>query len=385
MNGGSETVLLAVSGMSPAVITETVWALAHEAPPVIVDRVIVVTTLPGKAAIERELFDPAEQFGGRCVWDALRDSLEREGVRLGKRLRFGATGDDIRIMTAPIGAGARSAELSDLRNPSENAAAADFILEQVRSITENPDTVLVASIAGGRKTMGALLYASLSLLGRTKDRLTHVLVAEPFERPALTPRFYFPRRPSVEHRLRDHSGAVGSKHSSSDARPELADVPFVRLRNLFPRQIGRLPGRFNELVRRYSEQIEAMGGRPELSFDRERPTIRINGTSVEVSGREYAMCAFLAERCRSGAAPYAKQEHAVADLGAWLKVWGDRHALFSFQRNTAAEWQRIEDLDIRRVLSSLRQKLTKAGLGPMIGSLMPRRGSFGFSVIVKDW
>lgn len=30
-----ETILLAVTGLSPAVVTETVWTLAHENPPVI--------------------------------------------------------------------------------------------------------------------------------------------------------------------------------------------------------------------------------------------------------------------------------------------------------------------------------------------------------------
>ena len=37
----SERVLFAVLGMSPAVLTETVWALARETPPVIPHRVVV--------------------------------------------------------------------------------------------------------------------------------------------------------------------------------------------------------------------------------------------------------------------------------------------------------------------------------------------------------
>ena len=38
------TVLIALCGLSPAVITETVWALAHESPAILPDRVIVLTT-----------------------------------------------------------------------------------------------------------------------------------------------------------------------------------------------------------------------------------------------------------------------------------------------------------------------------------------------------
>ena len=44
-NSKSEIVLLAVTGMSPAVLTETVWALAQERPPIIPNRVVVLTTL----------------------------------------------------------------------------------------------------------------------------------------------------------------------------------------------------------------------------------------------------------------------------------------------------------------------------------------------------
>lgn len=46
----SECVLFAVLGMSPAVLTETVWALARESPSVIPHRVVVPSSsLPSRA------------------------------------------------------------------------------------------------------------------------------------------------------------------------------------------------------------------------------------------------------------------------------------------------------------------------------------------------
>lgn len=42
----SERVLFAVLGMSPAVLTETVWALARETPSVIPHRVVVPSSSP---------------------------------------------------------------------------------------------------------------------------------------------------------------------------------------------------------------------------------------------------------------------------------------------------------------------------------------------------
>src|SRR6266571_5160738 len=71
----SEIVLLAVTGMSPAVLTETIWALAHpvgNTAPVIPDKVVVLTTGTGQSCIQRELFTPLPEFGGAAVWDALR-------------------------------------------------------------------------------------------------------------------------------------------------------------------------------------------------------------------------------------------------------------------------------------------------------------------------
>src|SRR6516164_11043285 len=74
-----EVVLLAVTGMSPAILTETVWALAQENPPVVPDRVVVLTTTAGKEQIERQLFTPQPHFNNQCGWDCLRAKLRERG------------------------------------------------------------------------------------------------------------------------------------------------------------------------------------------------------------------------------------------------------------------------------------------------------------------
>src|SRR5213594_1168508 len=70
----SEAHLLAVTGMSPAVLTETVWALAQESPPIIPERVVVLTTFSGREAIERELLKSAEG-SGESIWQELRRTV----------------------------------------------------------------------------------------------------------------------------------------------------------------------------------------------------------------------------------------------------------------------------------------------------------------------
>lgn len=56
--------------------------------------------------------------------------------------------------------------LDDIWEQEQNLAAAEFILGQVREHTNASDRLLIASLAGGRKTMSALLHAAVSHLGR---------------------------------------------------------------------------------------------------------------------------------------------------------------------------------------------------------------------------
>jgi hypothetical protein len=226
--------------------------------------------------------------------------------------------------------------------------------------------------------MGALLYAGLSLLGRPQDRLTHVLVSEPFEDPGLSPRFYFPAQPETLHQ----HPRTGGAHASSAARLCLADVPFVRLRELFPKQLGRYPGTFSELVRAYSERIEEISGPPEVALDDADLSLRVNGVRVALAPREFALFAFLLERCRGGAPSYRQQKDSVDDFTQWLAAWSKRFAPFSRQREVAKTWNCPTDEDLRKQLSAARKKFKDAGVGRFEPFLLPQRGAFGLRVKV---
>jgi CRISPR-associated protein (TIGR02584 family) len=70
-----KTVLIAVTGGSPAVLTETVWALARETPPVIPDSVVVVTTAVGAQTLHSRLLSPRPDWRKKSVWQALREII----------------------------------------------------------------------------------------------------------------------------------------------------------------------------------------------------------------------------------------------------------------------------------------------------------------------
>lgn len=208
-----------------------------------------------------------------------------------------------------------------------------------------------------------------------------MLVNEPFENPGLTPRFYFPGAAAGVHQLKDRAGQIISEHASSDARLELADVPFVRLRKLFPQQIGKFPGRFNALVHEYEGKIEQLSGPPKVRLVQDRPAIIVNDIPVETSAREYALYAFLLERRRKNSPTDVAQKDCVDELKAFLPRWSRDFSDFSFQRRIADEWTSPIEDDLRRLFHSLRTKFRDAELTPWIGDLLPMRRRFGIQVI----
>lgn len=335
VSSSGETILFAVTGMSPAVLTETVWALAHEKPSVIPDRVMVLTTRLGAEAIRRELFD-----GDPCVWDTLRDQL-----RAGTRLRFGTTGSDTLLFTARDARSGRSVELDDIRTPADNAAAADFILEHLRRFTENPETRVIASIAGGRKTMGTLLYACMSLIGRETDRLTHVLVNEPYDNPRLSPRFYFPAQKASAICM------PGSKPMrAADARIELADLPFVPLRNRFA-ELGRLPGSFRSLVLQYKKSLDVASATPvRLAFG-SGGVVKISGAVVTLSARAHAVLRFLVDLNTKTGLDIPRQNEVEESFRAFLEIHD-------------SEWLKnlVFPDDLKRELSEIRSQFQAEGI-----------------------
>ena len=70
MKSTKRTILIAGMGTSPAVLTETVWALAHQKKPVVPDEIVVLTTKPGKEALRT-----AVMSGASGVWERLKAAL----------------------------------------------------------------------------------------------------------------------------------------------------------------------------------------------------------------------------------------------------------------------------------------------------------------------
>jgi CRISPR-associated protein (TIGR02584 family) len=340
----SKIVLLAVTGMTPAVLTETVWALAHENPSVIPDTVVVVTTRKGRELLTNEVLSPLTA-GGDDLWSCLRKAI------LGKKLEQGDKRLNLeppRVITAPNPRTGRSIELEDFRTSAENDAMADFVLEQVRGFVGNPGINLITSIAGGRKTLGALLYASMSLLGRETDRLTHVLVSEPFDSFGVTPRFYYPKQPAQQLKT-----AEGRILLAAQAQIDLGDIPFVPLRNLFERDLVTQPHSFTELVKRCRAKVnEAVHRNVKLTIRRSANKITVNGVDVKTTTVQQVLMLFMTDQATLPVRLH--KIHSYASAVDDLKKFALRIGKPFANQNTFSED------DIKRNLSDLRDRIKEA-------------------------
>lgn len=201
-------VLALAVGMTPQVLTETVFALAVAAPqPWVPTEVLLLTTDHGAQTARRELL-AAGRFARLCA-----------DYGLSGRIRF----DEgcIRVLRADDGQ-----PLADIRTPQDNLLAADAMMALLRELCADEQAAVHVSIAGGRKTMSYFLGQALTFFGRPQDRLSHVLVNGPFES---LPDFFYPPPHPVALEDRD-----GRRLSTVDAQVQLADIPFVRLRDRLP-------------------------------------------------------------------------------------------------------------------------------------------------------
>ncbi|TFE65864.1 CRISPR-associated ring nuclease Csm6 [Methylacidiphilum caldifontis] len=355
-----EKILLAVVGTTPAVITETIWALAHEDPPWIPHYIDILTTTVGHQVIKNELC--AKGINNKDLWDEFREWLIKVKGAEENSLHLRNT---IEIQSSFHQEG-RCKPLEDICSMKDNEDAADCILEEVRKIVENPDTELIASVAGGRKTLGILLYASVSLLGREQDKLTHVLVNEPYDNPNLQPKFYYPEQ--KEQNLKTPSG---STIFARNAQIKLAYIPFVHFSFLFKSQLGRSPGRFTELVKQYSNMIKTL--KPSFSVDLPTKTFIIENTKIPLKGKNFLFLAFLWDRKNKQLPPFECHKEIDKPFKEFLEEWKKNNPSIE---SSIRDWH-PENEDYKKILTNLRKELIKKGIGQYTEYLFPHRGPVG--------
>lgn len=181
-------VLLAATGRSPQVVTETVFEL-HRRENRQPAAVHVLTTRVGAAHVRAlllggEVRSPVD--GTRIEPAAERWALFCEDV-LGRETPIELT------LHVP----ATEEPLDDIRRRGDDTLFANECYRLVEAHTRPDRLPLVGSVAGGRKTMSAHLMTAFSVYARPQDRLTHVLLTDPdLERD---PSFFYPEPGSPDY------------------------------------------------------------------------------------------------------------------------------------------------------------------------------------------
>ncbi|MEF8712430.1 MAG: CRISPR-associated ring nuclease Csm6 [Accumulibacter sp.] len=268
-------ILIAVTGLSPQIVTETLYALAVSptASVFIPTEIHLISTRSGAEKARLALLSEEPGWFHRLSRDYALPPIH------------------FSVDTIHVLEDANGKPLEDIRSPEDNRRAADGITGIIREFTADPDCALHVSIAGGRKTMGFFLGYALSLYGRPQDKLSHVLVSEPFE-ASLS--FYYPTPTS--HVLEMPGGRLVD---SAQAQITLAELPFVSLRHGLPEAL--LTGRAS-----YNETVEAARhalAPAELQIDLAARRIRAAGKTFPLPPAELALLSVFARRALRGEAP----------------------------------------------------------------------------------
>lgn len=327
----SRRVLFAATGLSPQVVTESVYALAvRQQPPFVPTEVRLITTKEGAERARLSLLHPKSGWFHR-----LRAEYALPEIHFDKSCIHELEGQ-------------HGQPLSDIRTKRDNVAAADAISDMVRELTGDQDAALHVSIAGGRKTLGFYLGYTLSLYGRPQDRLSHVLVSEPFESHPL---FFYPTR---ESRIIHTQPPNPRPCDTRDATVTLAEIPFVRLREGLPKRLLRGNARFSEVVSAAQRSI----GPTELVLDLPGRKLRAGGeTLASAPPALLAFIAWLARRRVAGSDWVACPSEGAPDIGYAKDYLAEYHEVVGPMGEAERTANRLRDGMDEKFFSQTKSKL----------------------------
>ncbi len=338
-------ILLAVTGLSPQVITETLYALATREAPFVPHEIHVISTEKGAERVRLTLLSDEPGWFHRLCRE-----YELPPIRFGE--------EQIHLLR-----GATGRVLEDIRTPEEQRAAADFITEQVQRLTADDHSALHVSIAGGRKSMGFFVGYALSLYGRPQDRLSHVLVSEPYESCW---EFFYPTRKRQVIFARDDAPIDTRK-----GKVTLAEIPFVPLRQGMGRPLLERRVSYSQAVAAASKVFEPA----RVEIDLGRRCLRCGGEPVDLPPARLAIYCWFAAKRRNGESVDAGAPRNAAELLSWYRrLHGEYGA--DYERMEKALRHGMDGAYLRPHLSKIKGTLSEA-LGDLVAEKYQIRSEGG--------
>lgn len=335
-------VLLCVTGLSPQIVTETLFALTvTQNPPWVPSEIRLLTTTRGADNARLMLLSAQPGWFHRLCRDWSLPSIAFNDSHI------------------EIIANSAGQPLDDILDDADNQCAADSIANCVRRLTQDDRTEIHASIAGGRKTMGFFMGYAMSLWGRQQDRLSHVLVSSPFESRA---EFFYPTPTPF---VITASSRGQDTLDASKARVWLGNIPFVRLRHLLPESLRSGQGKFADAVAAANTALDQIS----LDIDLAQSVIQINGVSLRLQPMQFALITLLAWRQKNHMPPLQAPSKETDDPEWKRHALRDLQALLGEMNIPNSVYQRLTDTKVmgdtfNEQLSKFKKALRDSGALP---------------------
>lgn len=264
-----KNILLCVTGLSPQVITETLYALkdSNDFP----QEVHILGTGEGIRRAKLELLNE-----GRGHIEKLCSEYELP-IPLLQPANF-------HCVTNEAGE-----PLFDMQTEQDHQDTSNLLFDVIRKLTTSEKIKLHVSLAGGRKTMGFYAGYILSLVGRSQDCLSHVIVDQDFEGH---PDFFYPpkKQTVIHHRVSN------KPMDASQATVTLAYIPIVKLNGLLPEtEVAQSTG-FTDLVERTQPFVD----RVTIEADFESSELLVNQIPIKLDRLNFIWYIWLMARHLSG-------------------------------------------------------------------------------------
>lgn len=364
--GFPRRVLFTVTGLTPQIVTETVYALAVETKPAFVPtELVVMTTSDGANRVRLTLRGSEPGWLARLCAD-----YDLPPIHFGD--------DDLHILRARDGSA-----LPDIRTGADNEAAANAIVAAIRALTADPNCALHVSLAGGRKTLGFFAAYALSLYGRPQDRLSHVLVSPAFE---ASTEFYYPTPYSKVIYTRDGT-PLNSQRAKGEHSPEieLADIPFVRMRDGLSEALRAGTASYGDAVASVQQRLRPAA----LVIDLKQGRVSAGGTQIELRPVSLAFYAWIARDAKAGqriartakSVPARDDAHAKAFLAEYGKLRDlVEHASISQTMRDGLQHEFFAQNRSKLNNQLKRELLDAVAAGPYLVQPLGKRGHFEYGL-----
>ncbi len=245
-------ILVCIMGLSPQVVTETLYALTKQQGYPL-DELRLVTSRHGdQKAREANLFDRLRQlYRSHKIPPPQFDPAK-----------------DYTIVEE------ESFETYKNGLPDDPAFFPNTVTALLRELTGRPDTAVFGSLAGGRKTMSVMMAQAFSLFARKQDQLYHVLAAPAFEKSGR----FFPESPAEADQI------------------VLVHVPFIRLRDKLPLLQENPTASFSQLIRFADDEIARQPTLSPLILQPRRHQVSIGQAAFHLTPFHFAVYQFFAQQ-----------------------------------------------------------------------------------------